>query len=160
MTHSIGVDLGLTGAVAMMGDDRRILVADLPVRGDRIDGRALLNLLRSWVPADQTAVVVIENVLGMSFAGGGAHNNLRSRESLARTRGTVEAVCDIAGFPLHAVGTQRWKREMGLYSQPKEAGRELALRIFPSVAGALTRKKDHNRADALLLAHYGKGHVL
>jgi hypothetical protein len=47
-----------------------------------------------------------------------------------------------------------WKRALNLSSDKIES-LELARSLYPQVAGQLKRKKDHNRAEALLLAYYG-----
>jgi len=49
-----------------------------------------------------------------------------------------------------------WKRALGLLGQDKEASRALALRLYPELADALRRKKDHGRAEAVLICHYGR----
>lgn len=49
-----------------------------------------------------------------------------------------------------------WKRHFKLLKQEKEASRLLALEKFPSIEAMLARKKDHNRAEALLIALYGR----
>ncbi len=135
-------------------------VADLPVQDGRLNGRVLLSMMREWVPADECCTVVFEHVLGQSFAGKGGHNTLSSRESLARVRGAVEAVCDIAGWAAQPISVQKWKRPMGLWGcDDKDAGRLKAIELFPAMAKALARKKDHNRADSLLLAHWARGYL-
>jgi hypothetical protein len=55
----------------------------------------------------------------------------------------------------------QWKKEMGVAKQRgedadagKEKALELARELFP--AAPLSRRKDHNRAEALLLAHWLK----
>lgn len=49
-----------------------------------------------------------------------------------------------------------WKRRLGLIGQDKDVGRLLAIQRFPSAAHLLRRKKDHGRADALLIALWAK----
>lgn len=48
-----------------------------------------------------------------------------------------------------------WKRTFGL-SKDKDASRLKAMELFPQLRDRLTRKKDHNRAEALLIAEYAR----
>lgn len=156
----IGVDLGLTGAMAMMDHNRRQGIADLPVEDGQVKGRALLALIREWVPPGEPCVVAFEHVLGQSFSRH-QRNNFAAGESLARVRGAVEAVCDIGGFKVHPVSVQKWKRAMNLWgAEDEDAGRQRALELFPAMRQVLARKKDHNRADALLIAYWAYGNLM
>lgn len=57
------------------------------------------------------------------------------------------------GYSITLVRPQIWKKAMGL-SRDKEAVRAKACFQWPEAASELTRKKDHNRAEALWLAEY------
>lgn len=161
MTIFVGIDIGLTGAISALDPNGRATVADLPVvesdAGNRIDGRALLNLVREFVPAGAVCTFVIEDVRPRPQGNGNkAGNTMHSQGSLMRSRGNIEAVCDIAGGPVVWVHPQKWKRHFGLIGADKEASRLMAHRMMPGMKPALTRKKDQNRAEALLLAYWGR----
>eukprot|EP00892_Ulva_mutabilis_P009032 jgi/Ulvmu1/6500/UM003_0133.1 len=49
----------------------------------------------------------------------------------------------------------QWKRQLQLHGNGKDASRELAMHLIPDLASALRRKKDHGRAEAVLLAMWG-----
>lgn len=170
----VGIDLGLTGAIAALNHNGTGQVADLPVietaAGKRIHGRGLLDILREFVPAGEACIVVMEDVRPRSIGNGGAAtNSMFSQGSLMRSRGIAEAVCDIAGVRVEWTQPQSWKRHFSLLTkrQPgedaakasnraKEAGRQMAITLMPGMAPALARKLDHNRADALLMAHWAR----
>ena len=58
----------------------------------------------------------------------------------------------------HRVQPVNWKRDMGLYKQGKEGSLDLARYLFPQISKThLARKKDHGRAEALLLAAWALG---
>ena len=61
------------------------------------------------------------------------------------------------GFPYTLVSPRRWKASM-LSDMPKDKGASIlrAKQLFPASARELTRVKDHNRAEALLIAAYGQ----
>lgn len=157
----IGIDIGLSGAAAAIDHNGRAQVADLAITessaGNRLHGRGLLDMLRSFAPVGEPALVVIEDVRPRAFGNGGAArtNSMHSQASMMGSRRTVEAVCDIAGLKVMTVQPQAWKRHFALLGKDKDESRQVALRLMPSAAAALGRKMDHNRAEALLIAKYG-----
>lgn len=59
-------------------------------------------------------------------------------------------------IPFTLIEPRKWKAHYNLYGKDKDAGRLRAIQLWPSLATDLARKKDHNRADALLIADYGR----
>ena len=156
----IGIDIGVTGAIAAIDEHGAPTLEDIPTREipgkrmvrRRIDPRGLAQILRRLVPADQRATVVFEDV----HAFPGARNSPQSQGSLMHSRGMVEAVVELARFNVHAVQPSTWKRFVGLLGEDKAEACRVAARLYPDAAALLARMKDHNRADALLMAHYGQ----
>lgn len=156
---TIGIDIGLTGAIARAGSSPAVF--DMPTvpdgKGRRIDGRALILLLRQLLPAGEAGVVVIEDIRARPMVNGNARGNtMHSQGSIMRSRGIVEAVADIARIEVKLVQPQTWKRFYGLLKTEKNASLNKARSMFPSVESDLKRVKDHNRAESLLIAHYGQ----
>jgi crossover junction endodeoxyribonuclease RuvC len=60
------------------------------------------------------------------------------------------------GLPCTQVAPQTWKKALMAGMPDKDASRQRAQELYPQCVKDLSRKKDHNRAEALLLAHYGK----
>ena len=167
---ALAIDIGLTGALAAVDSYGTARVQDLPTlaagKTRRLDGRALIRLIRDLSPpTGPGARLVIEDVQARPQGNGGGHGNtMHSQGSLMRSRGIVEAVADIAGIEVQTVRPQEWKKHFGLIRLKdekaeacKERGRQVALRLYPALADELKRKKDHNRADAVLLAHWLQG---
>lgn len=158
MIH-IGIDVGLTGAIAAIDAAGRARVADLVTiesnAGGRLNGRALILLLREFCPHPHVGTVIVEDVRARPDDSKGHGNTMYSQASLMRSRGIVECACDIAGLPIIWVQPQSWKKRFGLLKKDKDESRQVALRLMPALAAELKRKKDHNRAEALLLARYG-----
>jgi crossover junction endodeoxyribonuclease RuvC len=160
---ALAIDIGLTGALAAVNSYGAAQVMDLPTlpagKTRRIDGRGLIVALRSLCPPDGSqAMLLIEDIQARPLGNGGAHGNtMHSQGSIMRSRGIVEAVADIARIELQTVHPQTWKRHFGLLGKDKDAGRQLALTLYPSLAADLKLKKHHNRADAVLLAHWLQG---
>lgn len=69
----------------------------------------------------------------------------------------AEGICAGLRLPYKIVPPSRWKPAMGIKvprKNPKEPARLRALQEWPDSADLFTRKKDHNRAESLLLAKY------
>ena len=152
----IGIDPGLSGALAMLGTGGLLAVADLPVvaKGsgagrvkNEINPAALSHLLRDWVAGHADDVlVVIERVSAMPDQG------VAGVFSLGDTLGSIRGVVATRGYPVAWVTPQRWKKHYGLPAD-KELARARAIQLYPDAD--LPRKKDHNRAEAILIARYG-----
>lgn len=146
---SIGIDPGLTGAIAIYSDGE-IELHDMPVsaktagKGQQLNLAALHDLLRGL-----DGEVWIEQVGPMPGQGS------VSTWGFGRTVGQIEGVVATLGLPILYVTPQRWKKPLGLIGRDKDSARTLAIQRFPAVAGMLGRKKDGGRADALLIAYHG-----
>ena len=155
----IGIDPGLDGAVAVLDAEGRILACNntptLTIKVGRGNRRQyvvaqMVSLLQYYGGAPN-AVVGLEFVRAMPDQG------VTSMFSMGRGVGLWEGIITALGFPLIQITPQVWKRAMlgpGMGSD-KNASILQALALFPTQAPALlTRKKDHNRAEALLIAEY------
>lgn len=150
----VGIDPGISGAIAAVTPSGALQwVVDMPVRdagkkarkANEIDGVTLARILRVHV-ADIGAVW-IEEVASMPAQG------VSSVFSLGDSRGCIRGVCEALGLSVERTHPRTWKKHFALGSD-KEASRALAIRLYPGCE-ALARKKDHGRAEAILLARYG-----
>lgn len=154
----IGIDIGVTGALCAVDSAGTAAIADLPtteIDGQRVVRRkvsvtGLRDLIRNFVPPGEAAMALIEDVhMGM---GKGA----AARSSLDLNRGRVEAVLELLRLDVKVVQPPTWKRHFGLLRTEKAESLHRARGLYPQVAHMLKRQKDHNRAEAILLAHYGR----
>lgn len=175
MTIIIGIDIGLTGAISRLGGGLQPRIVDIPVVDDgeprpgrgnamfqprRIHGRQLLNLLRELVPAEHGVLAVMEDVKARPMGNAERHfNSFHSQNSLVLSRGVIQAVLDIAGFRTEVVQPQAWKKLFGLNGADKKDSLDVARRLYPALGADLARVKDHNRSEALLLAHFGQSRL-
>lgn len=154
------IDIGITGAVAFVDSRGTCAVHDLPTLPDgkdgrrRLDGRGLGELLRNHIPAGEVCVIAFEDVRPRPNPNRGT--SIVTEGALMRSRGVVEGVLDCLRLTsrVRVVQPQTWKRHFGLLKAEKDASRTKALQLYPSAAHALQRKKDHNRAESLLIAHH------
>lgn len=154
----LGIDPGLTGALAFLDHHGSILAIDdmptmlSPDAGPQttvkreVDVCALYALIRERVPAEETVLCAMEHVSVMGGKGS------QAIVSLAATKAAILAVLRLQQHDVHRVSPQRWKRFFGL-SADKTAELDVARRCYDHPA-ALKRAKDHNRAEAVLIARW------
>lgn len=145
----LGVDPGLTGAIALLRDGQFAEVYDVPIMGrgkgskQQVNIAELSKIIRSCPPCP----VYFEAVGAMPGQG------VSSMFNFGRTVGAMEAAFVALGFPINYVTPVVWKRGMGLQGSQKDAARVRAVQLFPDAP--LGRKRDVGRADALLMALWG-----
>jgi Holliday junction resolvasome RuvABC endonuclease subunit len=152
---AVGIDPGLTGAAAFVDSRGTCAIIDMPTVAlagtglirRRIDGGALARGLREYCPIGEPRVVAIEAVRTM----GGQNNAVQTQGSLMRSLGAIEAVLEVLRLDFQSVEPQVWKGFYGLGSDKKESMAK-ALSLYPDAPIRLA--KDHNKAEALLIAHW------
>jgi len=149
-TAYVGIDLGVTGAVAILFGSNVILddvTTTEYARGRRmVDPRWASDLLAALQNPEIRAV--------FEFVRPWPKNGAITNHGLGMTEGAWRAVLSMLSIPLRVVTPQDWKREYRLTRASKDASRARAIELFPSMRDSLIRKKDHNRAEALLLAEW------
>jgi hypothetical protein len=150
----LGIDPGLTGAIALLTPDAPGVVSvwDMPTVLKTVDPAALAALIRDQAPD----AIVLEEV------GPQPRDGVRQAFSFGQSYATARVVALMLEIPLHLVRPQPWKAHFRLRGgdEGKEQSRALALRRFPASHASFARKKDHNRAEASLLALYGAERLL
>jgi crossover junction endodeoxyribonuclease RuvC len=150
----LGIDPGLKGALAWIEGTRVVALEDMPtfqvMRGgkprDTIDVHGLARLMGQHA----AEVCWFEQVGGMQGDGPAA------AFQFGRAAGAAEAIAKASGCRFETVTPPVWKKAMGLIGTAKDQSRAKATSLFPAVAGDLARKMDDGRAEALLLAEYGR----
>ena len=142
----IGIDPGLSGAIAFFDPHQRdrVEVFDLPNVAGVIDGRNLRGIVQRFSPNR----AVLEDVHSMPKQG------VASTFKFGRAFGTTIGVLECLGLSTTYVSPSKWKRHYGLDSDA-EKSRRRALDLFPQSVDLFSRKKDHNRAEAALIARWG-----
>jgi len=146
----LGIDPGLTGAIAFYYPDRPggIVLHDIPVADGEVDTDTLAGIIAALAPT----VAIIERVGAMPGQG------VSSTFKFGATYGALRAVISVLKIPQHLVTPAKWKAHFRL-SKDKEEARARALQLWPG-AGYFARKRDHNRAEAALIALYGDQVIL
>lgn len=151
----LGVDPGGAGAIAMLAGDE-VFVADMPVfmvpRGKsakaELDVHGLIDVLARWKPTH----CYFEQV------GGVDGDSASSAFNFGRIAGACEAIVKASRARFVFVAPHVWKKRMGLRGGKigKDEARARATNLWPAAAGLFARKKDDGRAEAALLAEYGR----
>ena len=150
MIRIMGIDPGVSGALALVSGARVIEVWDVPTmakttgKGLQINSAALGDLM---VVGDPN-IVVIERVGAMPKQG------VTSMFNFGYSAGILDGVTGALAFTVRFVHPNAWKKHFGLTGKDKDAARTLAIQRHPEAAARLTLKKHVGRADAILLADY------
>ena len=153
----IGIDPGITGAI-YFGENHYSDVVDMPImaktsgKGNQINPYELTSLLIQ-PPIDRLTGIeaaYLESVHAMPGQG------VSSVFSFGKSVGIIEGVLAALNIPLVMVTPQRWKKNAKLIGKDKDAARTLAIQLYPELSDRLSRKKDIGRADAILIAEFGK----
>lgn len=154
----VGVDPGTSGAVGVIYPDK-YEVMDIPAmavgkRGGRVKNQVnaaelamMLKTMKHWGEVYNSQISVwLEKVASMPGQG------VSTMFSMGDSLGCIRGCCAALGLQINMVTPQVWKKHFGL-GKDKEIVRARAIELFPEAP--LSRKKDHNRAEALLIALYG-----
>ena len=142
----LGIDPGSVSAAYAVLDDAGDVrdVDDVPVVDRMVDATEFSRIVAWWEPRE----AIIELVSAMPKQG------IASAFRFGLGCGLLRGVLLAHSIPLHQVSAAKWKKHFGLDSDA-EKSRSLAIRYWPGCT-KLARKKDHGRAEALLLARYHK----
>lgn len=150
----LGCDPGQTGAIAAYDGTIITGLIDMPTMarlhgsGRQVDPYTLATEILDLC-GGRNATAVIEAVSAMP--GQGVSSMFRFGESVGVVLGVIGAL----QMPVRWVTPQRWKKAAGIVGKDKDAARSLAIQLHPEVADMLTRKKDHNRGESILIARFG-----
>ena len=174
----IGIDPGLDGAFASIAmDTHEATFFDMPTlevvtagkKRRQVNAQAIVCWLRSHAQRATAISVVMEKQQAMPFRGGGKpcpkcgqmkSQGVVSTGTTMMNYGLLLGILAAIELPFDLVAPQTWKRAMLKdMGSDKDASRLRAIQLCPSMAGELRRKKDHGRAEALLIATYGIRHL-
>jgi crossover junction endodeoxyribonuclease RuvC len=141
----VGIDPGITGAIAMHEGGRLTTLEDMPVFDTRVDGAEVTSILRAMDPD----CVFVENTHAMP------RNGSIASFKLGLNTGIVIGVIQSLSHPLFRITPAKWKSKMGVSRLDKNGVRGICREMYPDWASCFARVKDHNRAEAVLISRYG-----
>lgn len=154
----IAIDPGVTGALSFFFDDGRVLVDDMPNRKrkttgngvNEVDPTALQELLRNRIPADEKALVVMENLNTFSKSGGA-----RSIASMQASKDVICCVMELNRIDVAYVSPRNWQSFFGIKKTETEDTKAQSYRIARQLYPELHLTKTSGRPDAVLIGRYG-----
>ena len=150
----IGIDPGLNGAIAIIEGKKVISLFDMPVMAEgkknkrQLNSAQLVHILKSNIKNFENSVVVVEQVNAMPGQG------VTSMFNFGQTFGAIKGVCAALGLSIYLVRPSKWKKHFELINSSKDASRTKAIQIYPNLSNQLSKKKDVNKSDAILIALY------
>ena len=150
----IGIDPGLNGAIAVLQENKVKEIFDVPVMPEgkknkrQLNSAQLVKLLKDIISDNEEIAVVVENVSAMPGQG------VTSMFNFGQTFGAIKGICAALGLPIFFVRPAKWKKHFDLINSSKDASRTKVIEMYPSISPRLTKKKDVNKADAILIARY------
>ena len=152
----IGIDPGIAGAICFFSSGNIIDVINMPTMAEgkknkkQVNGRQIfneiLNIKNSF--AGHKINVVVEQVSAMPGQG------VTSMFNFGQSFGVIKGICSAMELPIFYVRPAKWKKYFNLINAEKDASRTKVIEMFPKISQKLSRKKDNNKADAILIAKY------
>ena len=152
----IGIDPGITGAICFFEDRKIIDLVEMPnmavgkknkrqVNGAQVYNE-ILKRIKNYNKKD--IKVVIEQVSAMPGQG------VTSMFNFGQSFGVLKGICSAMQLPMYFVRPAKWKKYYNLINSKKDASRTKVIEIFPYISPQLSKKKDSNKADAILIASF------
>ena len=152
----IGIDPGITGAICFFEDRKIVDLIEMPnmAAGKKnkrqVNGAQVYNEIFERIKNynKKDIKVVIEQVSAMPGQG------VASMFNFGQSFGVLKGICSAMQLPMYFVRPAKWKKYFNLIKTEKDASRTKAIEIFPYISSQLSRKKDSNKADAILIASF------
>jgi len=152
----IGIDPGISGSICFFQDGVVKDVIEMPTMTDgkknkkQVNGSQIFNEINERIKKiDKTNIkVVIEQVSAMPGQG------VTSMFNFGQSFGILKGICSAMRLSVYFVRPAKWKKYFNLINSEKDASRTRAIEIFPYFSAKLSRKKDSNKADAILIASF------
>ena len=152
----IGIDPGISGSICFFQDGKILDVFEMPTMTDgkknkkQVNGAQIYNEISTKIRGieKQNLRVIIEQVSAMPGQG------VTSMFNFGQSFGILKGICSAMQLSVYFVRPAKWKRYFNLINSEKDASRTRAIEIFPYFSAELSRKKDSNKADAILIASF------
>ena len=152
----IGIDPGISGSICFLEDGIIKDVLEMPTMTEgkknkkQVNGSQIYNEISFRIKTyeKKNIKVVIEQVSAMPGQG------VTSMFNFGQSFGILKGICSAMQLPIYFVRPSKWKKYFNLINSEKDASRTRAIEIFPYFSSNLSKKKDSNKADAILIASY------
>ena len=149
-----GIDPGVSGAISVLENKKIIEIFDMPTMIDgkknkrQINGSEVTNIIKKRLNDGKEVIVVVEQVNAMPGQG------VTSMFNFGQSFGVIKGICSALSLPIYLVRPTKWKKHFNLIKTNKDASRTKVIQTYPGISSQLSKKKDSNKADAILIARY------
>ena len=152
----IGIDPGISGAICFFDNGKILDVIEMPTMNEgkknkrQVNGAQIYNEISKRINKthNDDVRVVVEQVSAMPGQG------VTSMFNFGQSFGIIKGICSAMQLSLYFVRPAKWKKYFNLINSEKDASRTRAIEIFPYFSSQLSKKKDSNKADAILIASF------
>ena len=152
----IGIDPGISGSICFLQDGKILDVIEMPTMTEgkknkkQVNGSQIYNEISKRIKKNekQNVRVIIEQVSAMPGQG------VTSMFNFGQSFGILKGMCSAMQLSMYFVRPAKWKKYFNLINSEKDASRTRAIEIFPYFSSQLSKKKDSNKADAILIASF------
>ena len=152
----IGIDPGISGSICFLDSGKILDVIEMPIMTDgkknkkQVNGSQVYNEVTKRIKQfEKNQIrVVIEHVSAMPGQG------VTSMFNFGQSFGILKGICTAMQLPMYFIRPAKLKKYFNLLNSEKDASRTRAIEIFPYFSSQLSRKKDSNKADAILIASF------
>ena len=150
----IGIDPGLSGAIAILEDKKVLDLFEMPVMAEgkknkkQLNSAQLVNIIKNNIENENETAIVVEQVNAMPGQG------VTSMFNFGQTFGAIKGVCAALELPIFFVRPAKWKKHFELINASKDSSRTKVIEMYPTLSNVLAKKKDVNKSDAILIARY------
>ena len=161
-----GIDPGVSGAICVLKEGKIVEIYEMPTMIDgkknkrQVNGAEVTNIFLKELnnpewhkkstdsKLEDRAKVVVEHVTAMPGQG------VTSMFNFGQSFGVVKGICAALKLPIYFVRPVKWKKHFNLINTNKDASRTKVIEIFPHISSKISKKKDSNKADSILIAKY------
>ena len=152
----IGIDPGISGAICFLKNGKIVDAIEMPSMAEgkknkkQVNGSQIFNEISARIKDynKEDIKVVIEQVSAMPGQG------VTSMFNFGQSFGVIKGICFAMQLPIFYVRPAKWKKYFDLINSSKDASRTKVIEIFPKISHLLSKKKDANKADAILIASF------
>ena len=145
----IGIDPGLSGAIAILENNKVLGIFDMPVMAEgkknkrQLNSSQLANIIKENTKNVEETVVIVEQVNAMPGQG------VTSMFNFGQTFGAIKGVCATLELPIFFVRPSKWKKHFELINSSKDASRTKVIEMYQTLSKHLSKKKNENKSDAI-----------
>ena len=150
----IGIDPGVSGAICILNNGKITEIYEMPTMIDgkknkkQVNGAEITNIINKELINEKDINVVIEHVSAMPGQG------VTSMFNFGQSFGVLKGICAALKLSVHFIRPVKWKKHFNLINTEKDASRTKVIEVFPYISSKISKKKDANKADAILIARF------